>query len=112
MPTDDPKVRRILHIRFALPGGDPQQLLNVMQASAPFFQAFGGVQMRLLHNADDPAKFMQVIEYDTPAAFEVNRQQIASDLRVQAYLQAMRSMVPGAVDIEVYRDAANEAKPG
>jgi hypothetical protein len=105
MPQNEASVRRILHVRFTLPGGDPQQLLSLMQTSAPFFQAFGGVQMRLLHNVDDPAKFVQIIEYDTPAALEVNRQQIASDPRVQTYLQAVRSLVPGAVDIEIYRDA-------
>jgi hypothetical protein len=87
-----------------LAGGDPQQLAAMMQAAAPFWQAFGGVRMRLLHNADDPARFVQVIEYETPASFEVNRQQIASDPRVQAYLAAVRTMVPGAVEIDVYRE--------
>ena len=104
MAHEESKVRRVLHVRFTLAGGDPQQMLSMMQATAPFYQAFGGMQMRLLHNADDPARFLQVIEYETPAAFEVNRQQIASDPRLQTYLAAVRALVPGAVEVEVYRD--------
>ena len=33
----------------------------------------------------------------------MNRQQIASDPRVQAYLQGWRSMFPGAIEIDVYK---------
>jgi hypothetical protein len=62
------------------------------------------MRITLLQNADDPGRFVQTIEYDTPAALEVNRQQIASDPRVQAYLQGMRMLVPGGVEVEVYRD--------
>jgi uncharacterized protein YbaA (DUF1428 family) len=112
MPKDEPKVRRVLHVKFTLPGADPQQLHGMMQAAAPFYQAFGGLRMTLLHNADDPARFVQVIEYETPASFEVNRQQIAGDPRVQAYLQAMRTFVPGGVEVEVYCEiGAGQEKP-
>ena len=34
----------------------------------------------------------------------LNRQRVASDPRVQAYLQAWRMMVPGAVEIDVYQE--------
>jgi len=37
------------------------------------------------------------------AALEQNRQQVASDPRVQSYLQAWRSMFPGAIEIDVYK---------
>ena len=108
----DEKIRRTLHVKFTLPGGDPQQLMGMMQAAAPFWQAFGGVRMRLLHNADDPARFVQVIEYETPAAFEQGRQQIAGDARVQTYLQAIRALVPGAMEVEVYREFGAEEAGG
>jgi hypothetical protein len=35
---------------------------------------------------------------------EMNRQKIAGDPRVQAYLQAWRAMFPGAIEIEVYKE--------
>ena len=111
MADAEEKVRRTLHVRFTLPGGDAQHLLSMMQAAAPFYQAFGGLQMTLLQSADDPARFVQVIEYATPASLEVNRAQVAGDARVQAYLAAMRTLVPGAVEIDVYR-AVGAGKDG
>lgn len=104
MADNDAKVRRILHFRFSVPAADPAQVVAMMKALAPFYEMFGGMRVRLLQNADDPSKFIQVIDYETPEAMEANRQQIASDPRVQGYLQAWRAMVPGAVELDVYRD--------
>ena len=71
---------------------------------APFFQMFGNANFRLLRNADDPTKFIQVIEYETPEAFEMNRQSLASDMRMQAFLAAWRAMLPGALEVDVYQE--------
>jgi len=76
----------------------------MMRASAPFYQAFGNARFRLLRNADDPARFIQVIEYETPESLELNRQSLASDMRFQAYFQAWRAMLPGALEIDVYQE--------
>jgi quinol monooxygenase YgiN len=102
MGNEDAKIRRTLHLKFTLPGADSEQLSALMRASAPFYQVFGNAQFRLLRNADDPAKFIQVIEYETHEAFEINRQSLASDLRMQTYLQAWRAMLPGGLEIDVY----------
>ena len=97
-------VKRTLHLRFMVPSGDPKQLKAMVEASRPFYEFFGGKNMRLLQNVDDPARFVQIVEYETDAGIEMNRQQIASDARMQAAIQMWRSMVAGGVDIEVYRD--------
>jgi hypothetical protein len=104
MSNDDGKVWRTLHLKFTLPGADSEQLATMMRAAAPFFQVFGNAHFRLLRNADDPAKFIQVIEYETPETFELNRQSIAGDLRFQTYLQTWRAMLPGGLEIDVYQE--------
>jgi hypothetical protein len=104
MPDTDQKVRRTLHLKFSLPGADPAQLSVMAQASVPFYQLFGDAKVRLLQNVDDPGKYIQVIEYETPEAFELNRQKIAGDVRMQSYLQAWRAMLPGGVEIDVFQD--------
>jgi hypothetical protein len=35
---------------------------------------------------------------------ETNRQRIASDPRVQGYLQAWRSIMPGAIEVDVFQE--------
>jgi hypothetical protein len=104
MSHDEKKIWRTLHFKFTLHGADSDQLSSMMRTAAPFFQMFGNSHFRLLQNADDPTRFIQVIEYETPEAFELNRQSLASDTRMQTYLAAWRTMLPGALEIDVYQE--------
>jgi quinol monooxygenase YgiN len=104
MSDNEGNVRRTLHLRFTYPGADSEQLSALMRASAPFYQLFGNAQFKLLRNADDPGKFIQVIEYETPQSFEFNRQSLAGDMRMQTFLQAWRAMLPGGLEIDVYQE--------
>ena len=103
MTDGDATVRRTLHFKFTLPGAS-EQLIAMIKSAAPLYQMFGDAKVRLLQNVDDPGRFLQEIEYDAPASLELNRQQLASDPRVQAYLQAWRAMFPGGIEIDVYKE--------
>jgi hypothetical protein len=96
-------VRRTLQFKFTLPNVDSDHLLAMVKATAPFFEAFGNAQVRLLQNVDDPARFIHEIEYDAHETLELNRQRIASDPRFQAYIQTWRSLLAGAVEVDVYQ---------
>jgi hypothetical protein len=98
------KVVRTLHLRFTLPGADPAQLSAMMKSAKPFYGFFGTMRMRLLQNVDDRGRFIQVIDYETDEALELNRQRIAGDPRMQTFIQTWRSMLPGAIEIDVYEE--------
>ena len=105
MSGDEPKVRRTLQLRFTLPKADSGQLAGMIKAATPYYQMFGKAQVRLMQNVDDPAKFIQEIEYEAHEEWELNRQKMASDARMQAFLQMWRTMFPGAIEIDVYQEA-------
>jgi hypothetical protein len=104
MSDEEAKVRRTLHMRFTLPAGDSARLAATVKAAAPFYQMFGNAKVRLLQNVDDPAKFIQEIEYEAREDWELSRQRIAGDTRVQVYLQTWRTMFPGAIEIDVFQE--------
>jgi hypothetical protein len=104
MSKEDAKVRRTLHLRFTLPAGDSGQFVAMIKAAAPMYQIFGNATVRLLQNVDDPAKYIQVIEYEAHEEWELNRQRIAGDMRMQTFLQTWRTMFPGALDMDVYQE--------
>jgi hypothetical protein len=104
MATNPGKVRRTLQLRFTLPSADPAQLLALVNASKPFYEMLGGTGVRLMQNVDDPGKFVQTIEYETPEEMEINRARIAGDPRMQGFLTAWRTMLPGGVEIDVFKD--------
>jgi hypothetical protein len=105
MASESQTVRRTVQFRFTLPAADSSHLASLVRAATPFYEAFGGRQVRLLQNVDDPARFVHEIEYETHEAVEINRQRIASDPRVQVYLQTWRALLPGSVEIDVYKEA-------
>jgi len=104
MAAGESKVIRTLHFKFTMPAADPAQLSAMIKSAKPFYEFFGTTKIRLLQNVDDPARFIQVIEYEADAEVETNRQRIASDPRVQGYLQAWRAMLPGVVEMDVYQE--------
>ena len=97
-------VQRTLQFKVTLPTKDATQLLSLLKAARPFHEAFGGKKFRLLQNVDDPARYVHEIEYETHEALELNRQRFASDPRVQMFLQSWRTMLGGAVEIDVYQE--------
>ena len=101
--TKNGKIRRTLHFKFTLTGAT-DHVVAMLKSAAPFYQMFGDSQVRLLQNVDDPGRFIKVIDYEAPEAMETNRQQLASDPRVQAMLQGWRAMFPGAIEVDVYKD--------
>jgi hypothetical protein len=98
------KVVRTLHLKFTMPGADPAQLSAMIKSARPFYEFFGTMRVRLLQNVDDPARFIQVIDYEAAEAVEVNRQRLASDPRLQGFIQAWRTILPGAVEVDVYEE--------
>ena len=104
MSSGDEKIRRTVQLRFTLPAADSGQVAAMIKAAAPFYQMFGNARVRLLQSVDDPGKFVQEIEYEAQEEWELNRQRIAGDVRMQTYLQAWRTMLPGAPEIDVYQE--------
>jgi hypothetical protein len=102
--TQSQTVRRTVQFKFTLPAANTSHFASMLKSAAPFYEAFGGRRVRLLQNVDDPSRFVHEIEYETHEFIELNRQRVASDARVQAYLQTWRSMFPGSVEIDVYQE--------
>ncbi|MEI8154553.1 MAG: hypothetical protein WCG92_23660 [Hyphomicrobiales bacterium] len=102
MAKVEPKIRRILHFKFTMTGAS-EQMIAMIKSAAPLYQMFGDAKVRLMQNVDDPARFLQEIEYDAPETLEQNRQQMASDPRVQGYIQGWKAMFPGAIEIEIFK---------
>ena len=104
MSNEEAKVRRTLQLRFTLPTSDSTQLIAMIKAATPFYQMFGKAEVRLLQNVDDQSKFVQEIEYEANEDWELSRQRIAGDPRMQVYLQTWRNLFPGAPEIDVFQE--------
>ena len=110
MANEPVKAKRVLYLKIRTPSADAATLLvSMMNNAAPLYKAFGEAKIRLLRNADDPSQFLQVIEYEADKTLEFNRQKLASEPMVQAYLHTSRSLFPCAVEIDFYEDVIEGA---
>jgi hypothetical protein len=108
--ADELSVRRILQIRMRSASADSEQLLPLVQATMPFYQAMGGTRLRFLRNVDDRSQFVLEIDYQAPEAIEAGRHNVASHPMVQNLVQAWRMVLAGAVEIDVYEDLTGESE--
>jgi len=105
--NDAGNVKRSLHVRVRTPMADPSQFLVALKAAIPVYEALGNARIRLLRNVDDPTAFVQIVEYQTDEALELNRQRLASDPMMRSYMQGWRMLTAGAVEIDVYEDVTD-----
>jgi len=103
-------VRRVLQLKFTLPGTDPARFVAFIKATAPYYELFGGKQIRLLQNVDQPGQFMQIIDYEVHETLESSRHELARDPRLQGFLQAWRAIFPGTVEVDVFREVDETEK--
>ena len=106
----DKTVRRVLQLKFTLPGTEPTRFVTFIKATAPYYELFGGKQIRLLQNVDQPGQFMQIIDYEVNESLESSRHEIARDPRLQGMLQAWRTMFSGTVEVDVFREIDGSEK--
>src|SRR5262249_24499477 len=104
MANDSQTVRRTVQFKFTLPTANSNHPASLLKSAAPVYEAFGGRAMRLVPKAHDPARSVNEIEYETHEVIELNRQRVASDPGMQAYLQTWRSLLPGSIEIDVYQE--------
>jgi quinol monooxygenase YgiN len=98
---------RILHLRIKTRSADAEELYSFLKEAVPFYEALGGVRVRLLRNIDDPGRFVEVVEYDDQDVFERDQQRVASDPRMRGYLQTWRSLLAEGVEVETYEDVTD-----
>ena len=63
---------------------------------------------RLLRRIDDPTRFIEAIEYDSPEAFNRDQHRVDNDPQMKSYLQTWRSLLEEGVEVETYEDVTDE----
>ena len=97
-----------LHLRIRASKARRQSLLAFLREAIPAYKAPGGIGVRLLEDLRDPERFIEVIDYSSPAAFETDQVRVETDATMIALLDRWRRRLDGPVEIETYKDITNE----
>jgi quinol monooxygenase YgiN len=92
-----------LHLRITVAPGRRGEFLAFLARATPFYEQPGGIRIRLLQDAADDHRFIEVVEYDSPRVYQRDQERVASDPTMKSYLDTWRSLLAGPPAVEVYR---------
>lgn len=99
-----------LHLRIRARAGERQKLLEFLREAIPFYEAPGGIQVRMLQRMDDPDSFIEVVEYGGVADYERDNRRVDSDPEMKEILDRWRALLEGKAEVVAYRDVTAEVR--
>jgi hypothetical protein len=92
-----------LHLRGRAARGRRADLVAFLAEAIPFYEAPGGIRVRLLWDVTDPDQFIEVVEYADVAAHDRDQHRVEHDSRMRDYLQRWRALLDGPPEVVTYR---------
>jgi hypothetical protein len=94
----------IIQLRGRVAEGRWDDLVSFLRKAIPFYQGPGGIRVRLLRDAGDPSAFIEIIEYETQAAYAADQRRVDSDPAMIARLVEWRGLLAGPIEAQTLRD--------
>jgi len=99
-----PTLGRIdLHLRVRVTPGQREAFLSFLREAKPFYEKPGGIEMRLLEDAGDDHRFIELILYCDEATYAKDQLRVRDDPEMKSYLQRWRALLAEAPVVETYR---------
>lgn len=111
-PGMQPGYPVVLRLAIRAREGAREALLEFLREATPFYEAPGGIRMRLLQRVDDPDSFIEEVEYRGAAEFDADNLRVESDEEMKRYLDRWRSLLEGKAEVTVYQDVTTKIRGG
>jgi quinol monooxygenase YgiN len=95
-----------LHLGIRVLPGCREALLDFLREAVPFYESPGGIRVRLLESAEDPDRFIEVVEYADEASYAADQARVAEDATMIAFLERWRALLAEPPGVAVYRSIA------
>lgn len=79
--------------------------MEFLRQAIPYYQRPGGIRVRLLRDARDDSRFIELVEYADEDAYERDQRRVEQDAEMQSYLARWRALLAEPPEVEVYRQA-------
>lgn len=92
-----------LHLRIRVLPGRRDDFLAFLREATPYYEAPGGITIRLLEDLADDHHFIELVLYDNEEAYRRDQDRVAHDPEMKRYLEQWRALLAGPPVVEVYR---------
>jgi quinol monooxygenase YgiN len=99
-----------LHLRIRIKSGNEKTLLSFLREAIPFYEAPGGIRVRLLANRADPDRFIEVIEYETRSMYDADQLRIDRDPHLRSLINRWRGLLASPPEVEVYEEVSHDLR--
>ena len=82
-----------LHLRGRATPGRRSELVEFLREAIPFYEAPGGIHVRVLWDLADQDRFVEVVEYIDRETYDRDQARVEHDATMQAYLRRWRSLL-------------------
>ena len=92
-----------LHLRIRVLDGKRDEFLAFVAEAVPYYEAPGGIHVRLLEDVSDWHRFIEVVEYADDATYRRDQQRLTGDPQMKEYVARWHTLLDGPPSVEVYR---------
>lgn len=92
-----------LHLRIKVKAGRREELFAFLREATPFYESPGGIAIRLLEDASDDHRFIELVLYDDEVAYRRDQDRVEHDPTMKRYLARWRELLAEKPVVEVYR---------
>jgi hypothetical protein len=93
-----------LLLRFAVATHRQTELLAFLARAKPYYEAPGGITVRLLQDVGDPRQLIEVVTYRDEETWRRDQQRVEADPRMHELLAEWRAFHLANATVETYRE--------
>jgi quinol monooxygenase YgiN len=93
-----------VHLRVRVVEERQGEFRSFLREAIPFYEAPGGIRVRLLQDESDPERFIELVEYADEHAYRQDDERVQSDATMAQFLARWRALLTEAPTVEIYRD--------
>ena len=95
-----------VHLRIHVVLERQAEFRSFLQEAIPFYEAPGGIRVRLLSRVTEPERFIEQIAYIDERTYQEDEERTRSDSTMGDFLARWRSILAEPPIVEVYREAS------
>lgn len=97
-----------LHLRLRVAPERRSHLVGFLREAVTYYEAPGGMRVRLLQRREDPTEFLEIVEYDSVAGYTADQTRVEHDPAMRELLDRWREILAEPAVVETYDDITAE----
>ncbi len=92
----------VVHLRIRVAEERHDDLRAFLAEAIPFYEAPGGIRVRLLADDTEPEHFIELVEYVDERAYRLDEERVDSDPTMGAFLSRWRGLLEEPPIVETF----------